>query len=111
MLLYIGIFPEQRIKFSSPCFFFKFPGAIVGYRDSSLLLDTTHLHAEVTGFYHNDDTFGGQCFGETLAYLSREPLLYLKPAGKHLDETSDLAEADNFPIRDITYMDFPEERQ
>ena len=108
-LLLARIFTDERIKFAAPLGLLEFAGAIVGNGDGSLLLDAPHLHAEVTGFDHDDDPFGLEGLGQTVADLRRETLLHLKAAGIDLDQAGYLAEPYDALGGDIAYVYLSEE--
>ena len=108
-LLLARIFTDERIKFAAPLGLLKFTGTIVGNGDGSLLLDAPHLHAEVTGFDHDDDPFGLEGIGQAVADLRRETLLHLKAAGIYLDQAGYLAEPYDALGGDIAYVHLPEE--
>ena len=47
-------------------------------RDGVLFLNTTHLHAHVSGFNDNHDSKGVQCLFNTLSDLQCHAFLYLE---------------------------------
>jgi len=76
-----------------------------------LLLHAPHHHAEVLGFYDDRDALGLQHRFQRVADLLGEAFLGLEPAGEHVDDARDLAEADDVLIRDVAHMHLADEGQ
>src|SRR5690554_4370974 len=72
-----------------------------------LFLHPSHRHAEVFAFNYHGYTCRFQCLLDTVTYLVRKPLLYLKTACIYVHYTRYFAEAYNMTIRDIRHVGFP----
>jgi hypothetical protein len=73
-------------------------------------LDAAHYHAQVAALHDNSDTLRLQHFCECQSHLFGKPLLYLQSPRKHLCYSSQLREADDAAIRDITDVHLPHVR-
>lgn len=75
----------------------------------TLLFDSSHDHAEVRGFDDDADAARLEEGIERIADLLSESFLDLEPAGIHVDDPWDFAEADRMFGRQITDMHFAHE--
>ena len=74
-----------------------------------LLLHAAHHHAEVLGFHDNSDTLRLQHRFQRIADLLCEAFLGLEPAGEHVDDPWNLAEADDVLVRHVPHMHLADE--
>lgn len=74
-----------------------------------LLPYSSHHHAEVISLDDDGDAFGFQRLLECIADLLREALLGLESPCKHIDDTRDFAQAENFLSRNVSDMHFADE--
>ncbi|KAG4427465.1 hypothetical protein IFR05_017053 [Cadophora sp. M221] len=72
-----------------------------GGGDCPSLLNPPHHHAEMTGLYNDAYALRLEQFEEGLGNLLREPFLDLKSPREHIDNPSDLGEANDLAIRDV----------
>src|SRR5947208_15665106 len=76
-----------------------------------LLFYPAHHHAEMARFNDHADALRFYRFLNRLSKLRGQPLLDLQAAGEDFDQTRNLAQADDFAVRNICEMDFAKERQ
>src|SRR5262245_37872525 len=84
-----------------------------GARDGHgiLFLDSAHGHAEMRGFHDDGYAQRFQLAGQRFGDFSSEPLLHLQPPREHVDDAWDLAQSDDFPVRDVRHVALAKERQ
>ncbi len=70
-----------------------------------------HHHAEVVRLDHHTHAAWLEHVHQCVRHLVGESLLYLQPAGKHLDHARDLREADQAAVRQVRDVRPSEERQ
>ncbi|ULA64502.1 MAG: hypothetical protein LZF86_140027 [Nitrospira sp.] len=80
-------------------------------RDGILLFHTPHHHAKMTGFNDHTNAMRVQFGLEGLRDLHGEPFLHLEPARESIDDARNLAQSDDFLVRQIPHMHLAEERQ
>ncbi len=76
-----------------------------------LLFYAAHHHAEMAGFDDYAYALRLDYFLDGLGDLGGETLLNLEAAGEYFDQARDFAEADDFAVGDVGYVDFAEERE
>ncbi len=76
-----------------------------------LLFYPAHHHAEMARFNDHADALWLDGFLNGLGNLRGQPFLDLQAAGEDFDQARNLAQADDFAVRNICDMDFAKERQ
>ena len=76
-----------------------------------LFLHAAHHHAQVTRLNHYTYTLGLDGVLNGLRNLHCQALLDLQTAGKDIDQAGNLAQSQDFAIRNISHVDFAKEWQ
>ena len=83
---------------------------VAGGGDGVLLLDASHLHAHVLGFYHDHHTEGFQGVLNAVLDLLCHTLLHLQAVGIDVHHTGYLRESCDIAVGDIGHMGLAVER-
>src|SRR5215475_15121860 len=67
-------------------------------------LDATQRHAKMLGLDHHADAGRRQLCLQPVRHLLGEPLLYLRPMGEMLDDTSELRKTEDALARQVAHM-------